>query len=130
MLGVEIIYGNVPSKANSYRTNKGGGFRNNDKVKQYEKDFLKQCVMYRNKLIGVRNIGKRKVIMKQCSFGLEIDVYYSSDRSDLDNSFKVILDCLQKVKAIENDNKCYEIIARKHIDREVPRIEYKLYEIG
>lgn len=59
-------------------------------------------------------------------FRLDIDVYYQSDRPDLDNALKVILDCLQRCKAIRNDRLCAEIHARKLIDKINPRIEFIL----
>ncbi len=61
-------------------------------------------------------------------FKLTIDVYFSSDRPDLDNSCKVVLDCLQAIKVIKNDRLCAEIHARKLIDKENPRIEFEIEE--
>lgn len=61
-------------------------------------------------------------------FKLTIDVYFSSDRPDLDNSCKVVLDMLQSCKAIKNDRLCSEIHARKLIDKENPRIEFEIEE--
>lgn len=61
-------------------------------------------------------------------FKLTIDVYFSSDRPDLDNALKVTLDCLQAAKAIKNDRLCAEIHARKMIDKEQPRIEFLIEE--
>ena len=43
-------------------------------------------------------------------FGIQ-EVFYPTQKSDLDNSLKVILDCLQKTKTIVNDNKCVKIVA-------------------
>lgn len=62
-------------------------------------------------------------------FRLDIDVYYSSDRPDLDNALKVVLDCLQSCKAIKNDRLCAEIHARKLIDKDRPRIEFEITEL-
>jgi Holliday junction resolvase RusA-like endonuclease len=59
-------------------------------------------------------------------FKFIIDVYYDSRRPDLDNALKVVLDCLQKAGAIKNDNKAMEIIARKHLDKENPRIIFSI----
>ena len=59
----------------------------------------------------------------------EMDVYYDSKRPDLDNSAKVVLDCLQKIKAFKNDNKVVDIRIRKFKDKENPRIEFKVEPI-
>jgi Holliday junction resolvase RusA-like endonuclease len=50
-------------------------------------------------------------------------------RSDIDNSLKVQLDCLQKCKAIKNDNLCVKIVAEKFVDKENPRVEFKIVTI-
>lgn len=82
-------------------------------LKQYENDFYIQCNQYRNKMIDGY-------------FQVEVDVYYPNQRSDLDNSLKVLLDCLQKVQAFKNDNKCTRIVANKFLDPINPRIEFEV----
>ena len=42
---------------------------------------------------------------------------------------KCVLDCLQKSKTIKNDNNCCKIVGRKFIDKENPRIEFKIVTI-
>jgi len=86
------------------------------KLYDYENSFSIQMSEYNYKLI-------------EGEFKFEVDVYYPNRRSDLDNSLKSTLDCLQKCKAIKNDNKCLEIIARKHLDKENPRIEFTITEL-
>lgn len=115
----QIIYGNIPSKSNCYKIitfNNHASLAKTPSLKKYENDFYIQCNIYRNK-----NIDNY--------FEIEVDVYYPSQRSDLDNSLKCLLDCLQKVKAIKNDNKCIKIIANKYLDKLNPRIEFKITEI-
>lgn len=115
----QLIYGNVPSKSNCYKIitlNGHGSLAKTKALKQYENDFYIQCNQYRNK-----NIDNY--------FELHLDVYYPSQRSDLDNSLKVILDCLQKVKAIANDNKCVLIKAAKFLDKTNPRVEFSIIEV-
>jgi Holliday junction resolvase RusA-like endonuclease len=115
----EIIYGTVPSKSNCYRVTAWAGrgkMYKAEGLKQYEESFEKQCSVYKN-----RNIDKE--------FEFQMDVYYPNRRSDLDNSAKVVLDCLQKVNAISNDNKCVKIILTKHLDKDTPRIEFRILEI-
>lgn len=116
------ILGNAPSKSNCYRIismpGKNGkkghaSLAKTSALKKYEDNFYMQVGKYRGALI-------------EEYFNFEIDVYYPSNRSDLDNSLKVVLDCLQKAKVIKNDNKCTQIIARKFIDKDNPRIEFKI----
>lgn len=116
---IETIKGNCPSKSNCYRIIKLGNHASLGKtkaLKDYENSFLLQCRKYKNKNI-------------ESEFRFEIDVYYDSKRPDLDNSLKVILDCLQKNKAIKNDNRCVEIRARKFKDKLNPRIEFRIIPI-
>ena len=119
---VQVIYGIPPSKSNCYRIiqfkSKATGANHaslakTQKLRKYENDFIKQCMKYRN-----RNIDG--------NFEIEVDVYYPNNRSDLDNSLKCLLDCLQHrdVSAIKNDNRCMSILTNKHIDKDNPRIEF------
>ena len=115
----QIIIGKCPSKSNSYRIVKIGNHTSLAKttaLTDYEKSFYLQCNIYRNKNItGL--------------FEIHLHVYYDSNRADLDNSLKIILDCLQKVNAIKNDNNCVKIIAEKFIDKIKPRIEFAIVAI-
>lgn len=82
-------------------------------LKKYEEDFFIQCNHYRNANITGY-------------FELHLKVFYPNQRADLDNSLKVVLDCLQRVKAIPNDNKCCKIVAEKYLDIKEPRIEFEI----
>ena len=116
----QTIIGNVPSKSNCYKIITIGGHGSLAKtkaMKTYEDIFFMQCNLYRNKNITGR-------------FEFHIDVFYPTDKSDLDNSLKIVLDCLQKVKAIKNDNKCAKIIAQKFKDAANPRIEFEIIEVN
>jgi Holliday junction resolvase RusA-like endonuclease len=111
-----IILGNTPSKSNCYQVIRLGNrcsLAKTAAIKKYEDSFYMQ-------------VGKCRDAMISDFFEFEIDVYYPSNRSDLDNSLKVVLDCLQKAKVIKNDNKCTKIIARKFLDKNNPRIEFKI----
>lgn len=119
--GKQIIYGNIPSKSNSYKiitikskkTGKvHGSLGKTQKLKKYEEDFIKQAGLYRNANLG--------------EFEIYVDVFFPTRMSDLDNSLKILLDCLQKVNAIQNDNKCMGIVARRRLDPGSPRIEFEL----
>lgn len=124
---IQVIFGNIPAKSNCYRIvtftskDKKTSYSHLAKTKdlaKYEKDFILQCMKYRNLELDV-------------PFVLEVDVYYKRSASDLDNAFKVLLDCLQQVgcQAIKNDNKCMRIIANKYIDADNPRIEFTIKPI-
>lgn len=111
-----IILGNTPSKSNCYKIIKLGKHSSLAKtpaLKKYEDNFYMQVGKYRGAMIDE-------------FFEFEIDVYYPSNRADLDNSLKVVLDCLQRSKVIKNDNKCTKIVARKFIDKNNPRIEFTI----
>lgn len=113
------VTGTPPSKSNSYRIITTNGHSSLTKTKAmhaYEEAFLWQVGNVRDANISV-------------PFEFYLDVYFPSKRSDLDGCFKCILDCLQKAKVIKNDNNCCLIHARKFIDKENPRIEFKLVTI-
>lgn len=112
----QVIHGNCPSKSNSYVI---GNYRlfKTKALTTYEDNFFIQCNHYRNANI-------------KGYFELHLDVFYPSQRSDLDNSLKVILDCLQKVRAIPNDNKCVRIVANKFLDKSKPRIEFEIKQVN
>ena len=115
----QVILGQIPSKSNCYKiiTLYGkGSLAKTPTLKLYEKSFYLQCNHYRNK--NIKGL-----------FELHLDVYNSSQRPDLDNSFKVVLDCLQSCKAIENDRNCVKIVAQKFVDKVNPRIEFTIKEI-
>lgn len=116
------IVGNIPAKSNCYRiiilknkdkTKEHGSLAKTQALRQYEKDFAYQCTKYKNKNIDYE-------------FEIEVDVYFQVRRSDLDNSLKCLLDCLQQVNAIKNDNLCMRIVANKYLDPANPRIEFTI----
>jgi len=116
---IQTIFGQVPSKSNSYkiiRIKEHSSLAKGDALKKYEKDFYLQCNLYRNKNI-------------EGLFELHLNVYNNSQRQDLDNAFKVILDSLEHCKAIKNDRNCVKIIAQKFVDRKNPRVEFKIIEV-
>ena len=116
----QVIYGSVPSKSNCYKIITLGGHGSLAKtaaMKAFEEKFYLQCGAYRNKNI-------------QGFFELYADVYFQSNQPDLDNSLKGLLDCLQGCKAIKNDRNCVKIVANKFIDKNNPRIEFTIVEVG
>lgn len=101
------IIGAVPSKSNQYRF-AGNRMYKSAHVKQYEKDFAKQWV----------NGG-----MVKGFFELRVIAHMRNNRQDLDGCFKILLDNLERVGAIENDCFCVKIYAEKHITELDPKVE-------
>lgn len=117
--GWKTIEGEVPSKANNYKVIMMAGhpsIAKSQAVKSFEDSFAWQCGEYRGLAI-------------EGMFEYHCKVFYPSIRPDLDNSLKVQLDCLQKVGAIRNDNKCAKIVAEKFVDKARPRLEFKIVEL-
>lgn len=118
---VEVIHGQIIAKANHYQAvpGKGGAKRiiKDEKIRAYERNFMQQCKVYRNRCISSR-------------FRLFVRVWHSSVKFDLDNSLKTLLDCLQMVGAITDDNLCFQIEAEKHLDKYHPRVEFALLEVN
>lgn len=115
----ETIYGQVVSKANNYQVGSDKHGRRyiikSDAIREYERNFVRQCRIYRGRMIS-------------CRFTLYVAVYESSMRYDLDNALKTILDCLQMARAIANDNLCVRIVAEKRTDRQRPRVVFGIEE--
>lgn len=112
------IYGACPSKSNCYkvvRREGHGALTKSDALKVYEQSFFMQNTL-RHKKISRR-------------FKFTVDVYYKSDRPDLDNALKILLDCLQLSETITNDRLCAEIHARKFIDKFNPRVVFTIEEL-
>lgn len=111
---MQKIPGVCPSKSNCYRIGHKGLFKTKS-LTDYENIFYITCSERGRNIEGY--------------FELHLNVYYPNQRADLDNSLKIVLDCLQKCKVIQNDNKCVKIIAQKFLDKAEPRIEYLIKEI-
>lgn len=115
----QTIAGQPPSKSNSYKiiTLSGhGSLAKTQGLKAYENAFYMQVGKYRN-------------LMIEGYFELHLRVYFATMSHDLDNSLKIILDCLQYTKTIKNDNRCVKIVAEKFIDKSNPRIEFRIVEV-
>ena len=111
------VEGKVPSKSNSYKLATKGRtpimYKGHD-LKHYERNFIYQTP------------AKYKSLLIDKPFKLHVIVYFDSRRPDIDNSLKIILDCLENTKTIKNDNLCYRLIAEKKIDKENPRVLIRL----
>lgn len=115
----QTILGKVPSKSNCYKIislGKHSSLAKKPALKAYENAFFMQCKLRDLNIKGY--------------FRLKIDIFHENMRPDLDNGFKIVLDCLQSCKVIENDRNCVEIHARKFVDKLSPRIEFTLEEIN
>lgn len=112
-----VIHGKIPSKSNSYRIVTIAGHSSMAKSKpltDYERIFYLQCPIRGSMIKGF--------------FKICVDVYHENMRPDLDNAFKILLDCLQACKVIKNDRQCVEIHARKLVDKTDPRVEFEIIE--
>ena len=109
-----VIYGQVPSKSNGYRIGNNRLYKSKELL-QYEESFRLQTLTFHDTI--------------SVEFGINIIVYFQSNRSDLDNAAKVILDCLQSNGIIANDRLCLRLEMDKHIDKINPRIEFEIYGI-
>jgi len=108
------IKGQVPSKSNGYRIANNRLFKSKE-LKEFEQSFAWQSAKALNEFNG--------------KFGITMKVYFQSNRSDLDNAAKVILDCLQTSGIIKNDRNCWQLQMTKEIDKLNPRVELFIYEI-
>jgi Holliday junction resolvase RusA-like endonuclease len=59
---------------------------------------------------------------------LEVTFYFSRINQDADNYYKLMNDCLQKAKVIENDCKFIPRTKRVYIESKNPRMEIDIYE--
>ena len=112
------ILGHVPSKSNCYKIITVAGHASLAKqkpLKEYENGFYLQCPWRGAMITGY--------------FSIEVKVFHENNRPDLDNSLKIILDCLQACKVIKNDRQCTEIHAYKFVDTNHPRVEITIKEI-
>lgn len=110
-----IILGQVPSKSNGYKIGNNRLYKSKELI-EYEKRFTWLLALAK---------GKPSEPLRK-AFSIKIFVYFQSNRSDLDNSAKIILDCLQNCNVIENDRLCHELHMFKFIDKDNPRIEFEI----
>lgn len=76
----QVIFGQVPSKSNSYRIIKTNGHSSLSKTpatRKYEQSFYMQCGRYREHMID-------------SYFKIDIDVYLPNMSHDIDNCAKVV----------------------------------------
>lgn len=115
----QTIIGQIPSKSNQYeivKINGHGALKKSNVMKTFERSFYLQVGTYRN--LNIEGF-----------FELYARVYFTTMSPDLDNSLKGICDCLQQTNTIKNDNRCVKIVAEKFVDKNNPRVEFRLVEI-
>ena len=116
-----MIKGQCPSKSRHYRVGVIGGkntkargtLYKSPEFKVWEVDFISQLSKYENPMYFF-------------PFEIGLVVYFKTRASDVDNSLKGILDCLQTAKWIHNDNQCMKITIEKRISSNNPRVLFKL----
>jgi len=109
------ILGQVPSKSNGYKIGNNRLYKSQE-LKHYEDVFYAELLFQRYLL--------SETIKEK--FSIEIHVYFQSNRSDLDNAAKIILDCLQTCGVIENDRLCHRLLMYKFVDKDNPRIDFSI----
>lgn len=112
------IKGQVPSKSNGYRISNNRLFKSKE-LNEYEGEFARQLAK-EYKITGIAYENK---------FGVSMRIFFQSNRSDLDNAAKVILDCLQSNSVVKNDRNCWQLQMTKEIDKLNPRVEIFIYEL-
>lgn len=117
----EVIHGQILAKANHYQAvpdtaNGGRRIILDEAYRAYQKSFMQQCHVYKNRCINR-------------PFLLFCHVWFRTNASDVDGMIKSLLDLLQDVHAISNDNLCVEVHAVKHVDPVRPRIEFAIAEL-
>jgi Holliday junction resolvase RusA-like endonuclease len=116
-----IIKGNPPSKSNSYKiiTIYGhGSLGKTSALKKYERDFALQIPeTCKNQLTACK------------WYRIYLAVYFDSNRQDLDNAAKIILDCLQKNEVIKNDRWVKFLGMAKYLDKTNPRVEIQIEDL-
>ena len=113
------VEGNPVSKANSRRIVRRGNkiaSIKSEKGLAYESSCIYQ----------LRAQNKHRKPMEG-KLGIEITIWYSSRRPDLDPS--IILDCLQKAEVVENDRQFHQMVFFKELDKENPRAEIDIWVI-
>lgn len=97
--------------------------------------------MYLSRRGGGRRLSPEAVVWKQqahaiaCSVFPQLlrgriaavyDFYFPTEKADLSNYLKALEDALEGA-AYENDKQLYQTLSKKHIDRQKPRVEIKLW---
>ena len=60
---------------------------------------------------------------------IEINYILPNEYYEIERKYKPKIPIWDFIKTIENDNKCIKIVAEKFIDKDNPRIEFKIVTI-
>ncbi len=107
------IFGSPQSKANSRKLVTVNGkpmFIKGNAARAYLADFLKQCPLLDP--------------LFECDVTVEMDIYYSSRRPDVDDS--LVLDAMQG-RIYRNDRQVRRRIITGYVDKDNPRAEITIY---
>jgi crossover junction endodeoxyribonuclease RusA len=102
-----------PPSANRYWRNVNGRMVKSAEARAYRDEAGYACLL--------QMYGKSRGRPLTGHIKAELDFYFPSERGDLDNRIKVMLDALQGL-AFENDSQIREIVARRFKDKDRPRV--------
>ena len=102
------LKGEVPTKKNSYRISKHGGFYKPTKITDWETDCLWQ-------------IKEQKIPKMAGHFKVDM-IFFITREKDVDNMATSIFDILQKSQTIDNDSHILELSAIKRKVKKNPKV--------
>lgn len=114
------IIGNPVSKANSRRI-----VRRGNRIASIKSA---KGLAYESACIIQLRIQKGRREALRGPVGVEVTIWYSSRRPDLDPS--IIFDCMQKAGVLENDRQIHEMLLHKELDKDNPRSEIDVWLLG
>lgn len=121
-----IVKGALKSKANSRMAVKGTTKTGKTFTRFIKSEgafeFTKGAVLQLQ-----QQMKKNKIKTITDKVGLELEIYYPSNRNDL--SPELFFDCLQTAGVLANDRQIVEYRCAKHVDKDDPRVECVLYII-
>lgn len=105
-----------PPSANAYWRTFRGRILVSSEARKYKEHVGILCVKWRLKpLLG--------------PIAVRVEVWRPARRGDLDNTIKVLLDSLRG-HAFEDDSQVIELHAARHEDKERPRAEVEVWQLG
>ena len=131
---IEITFTGEPVPAQRTRTAKGGHRYTPKKYKAYKSDLINHIenkYSHLKKLVPSKeNKKERTKYFKENRFYISLAVYRSKSYGDADNFLKAVQDALEQSGVIGNDSQIDDGDFRKRVDKNNPRIEFKLTKLG